>query len=137
MLKLYENIKKYRKAAGLTQEELAKKTGYTDRSSIAKVEKGAVDLSQSKIKQFAEALGVSAGQLMGWEGDPEDTADLVARVLLDPALLKLVEQYLSLPEGDQYVARITVASLAEKEKTTDARGVGHTVKKTISLLEIE
>ena len=137
MLKLYENIKKYRKEAGLTQEELAKRTGYTDRSSIAKVEKGAVDLSQSKIKQFAKALGVSAGQLMGWEQEPEDSADVVARVLLDPALLKMIEQYLSLPEGDQYVARITVASLAEKEKKTDAQSVSRIVKKTVSLLETE
>lgn len=74
MLKLYENIKRYRMAAKLSQAELAKRTGYTDRSSIAKIEKGLVDLSQSKIKQFAEALGVTQGDLMGWEsGDAENS----------------------------------------------------------------
>lgn len=72
MLKLYENIKKYRLQADMSQAELARRTGYTDRSSIAKVEKGLVDLSQSKIKQFAEALGVTSSQLLGWDGAEQE-----------------------------------------------------------------
>jgi transcriptional regulator with XRE-family HTH domain len=68
MLELYENIKKYRKEKHMTQDELAKKTGYTDRSSIAKIERGDVDLPQSKILLFAKALEVSAGDLMGDSG---------------------------------------------------------------------
>ncbi len=68
MLELYENIKKFRKKSEMTQDELAKLTGYTDRSSIAKIEKGEVDLPQSKIILFANALGVSAGTLMGNSG---------------------------------------------------------------------
>lgn len=65
MLELYENIRNIRIERGLSQEELAKKTGYTDRSSIAKIEKGNVDLPQSKIMLFAKALGVTPGSLMG------------------------------------------------------------------------
>ena len=65
MLELYENIRKYRKELGMSQAELAKRTGYTDRSSIAKIEKGDVDLPQSKIMVFAKALGVAPGELMG------------------------------------------------------------------------
>ena len=65
MLELYENIRKYRKRKKITQEKLATLTGYTDRSSIAKIEKGEVDLPQSKILLFANALGVDAGTLMG------------------------------------------------------------------------
>lgn len=68
---LYENIKKYRKQAGLTQEELAKKAGYTDRSSIAKIESGHVDLTQSKIRQFAEIFGVTPSALMGLDAEKE------------------------------------------------------------------
>ena len=52
----------------MTQDELAKKTGYTDRSSIAKIERGDVDLPQSKIILFAKALNISAGELMGNSG---------------------------------------------------------------------
>ena len=50
MLLLYKNIKKRRLEIGMSQEELAQKTGYTSRSSIAKIEKGEVDLQLSKIK---------------------------------------------------------------------------------------
>ena len=67
MLKLYENIKTLRKENGWSQDELAKKMGYTDRSSIAKIESGKVDLSQSKIMEFARVFGVEPGDLMGWE----------------------------------------------------------------------
>ena len=49
MLTLYKNIKKLREELGMSQDELAEKTGYTSRSSIAKIEKGLVDLQQSKI----------------------------------------------------------------------------------------
>lgn len=116
MLKLYENIKVCRKAAKLTQEELARRTGYTDRSSIARIEKGEIDLPQSKIKQFAEALGVTPGHLMGWDAEPEDLGGLAAEVLTDPDLLRLVQTYLSLPEPDRYALRLMGASLAEKNK---------------------
>lgn len=68
MLELYHNIKRIRKEKNLTQDELARLSGYTDRSSIAKIERGDVDLPQSKILQIARALGVSAGDLMGNTG---------------------------------------------------------------------
>lgn len=64
-MELYDNIKKLRKLRRMSQEELAKKTGYTDRSSIAKIESGEVDLAQSKIQLFASALGVTPNELMG------------------------------------------------------------------------
>ena len=51
-------IKNRRKELGITQEELAELTGYTNRSSITKIENGKVDLSQSKIIKFAEALKI-------------------------------------------------------------------------------
>lgn len=66
MLELYTNIKKYRKLKGMSQQELAEITGYGDRSSIAKIEKGEVDLSQSKILAFAKALEVTPAFLMGF-----------------------------------------------------------------------
>lgn len=60
-----ENIKQLREKHGMSQEELALKVGYKDRSSIAKVEAGLVDLTQSKIAAFAAALYVTPAQLMG------------------------------------------------------------------------
>ena len=65
MLDLYKNIKRLREEKGMSQDELAQRTGYTSRSSIAKIEKGEVDLQQSKIIAFAKALGTTPGKLMG------------------------------------------------------------------------
>ncbi|MCI8283964.1 MAG: helix-turn-helix domain-containing protein [Firmicutes bacterium] len=69
MIELYKNIRKLREEKGLSQDELAKLTGYTSRSSITKIEKGEVDLTRSKIIAFAQALGTTPGNLMGWDND--------------------------------------------------------------------
>lgn len=66
---MYERIKKLRIKLGISQDELAEKVGYTNRSSIGKVEAGAVDLSQSKILAFAKALNTTPQYLMGFEDD--------------------------------------------------------------------
>ena len=73
MEKLYENIKKFREALGLTQEELARTTGYSDRTSIAKIEAGKIDLSQSKLTLFAAALQTSPTVLLGWQEEEIQT----------------------------------------------------------------
>lgn len=65
MLDLYRNIKMLREEKGMSQDELAKLCGYTSRSSIAKIEKGEVDIQNSKILLFANALGTTPGKLMG------------------------------------------------------------------------
>ena len=67
---LYKNIKLRRKELKLSQDELAKLTGYTDRTSISKIESGKVDLPQSKIHIFAKALHTTEGELMGTTADP-------------------------------------------------------------------
>ena len=60
-------IRNRRKELKITQDELAKLTGYSDRSSIAKIEKGIVDLSQSKIIDFSKALNVTPTQIINAE----------------------------------------------------------------------
>lgn len=76
-----ERIKSKREALGLSQEELAQKVGYTDRTSIAKVEAGKVDLPESKILAFADALGVTPAYLCGWdEAKAETELDLQRRL---------------------------------------------------------
>ena len=72
MSNLYQNIKKYRLAKGLTQDQLAKILGYTNRSSIAKIEIGRSDLTPSKVEAFAKALDVTPGMLMGWDESDSD-----------------------------------------------------------------
>lgn len=58
------NIRRARELKGLTQDELAKRMGYKSRSTIARIENGDNDVSQSKLKKFAEILNVSIDFLL-------------------------------------------------------------------------
>lgn len=73
---LYERIKQRREELELTQDQLAALMGYKDRSMISKIEAGTVDLTLTKVKQFAKILNVSAPWLLGWSDPPsEDIRD--------------------------------------------------------------
>lgn len=67
MLELYHNIKRLRIESGWSQDELAAKAGYKNRSMISRIEKGEVDIPLSKIHIFAKIFGVGASELMGWD----------------------------------------------------------------------
>ena len=107
MLVLYKRIKEEREKMGLSQEELAKRIGYTNKSSIAKVEAGQVDLPQSKIMAFANALHVTPAYLMGWE-DTQKEASPVRGEDLSPSDKKLME---ILPKLSEDQKKIGVALL--------------------------
>lgn len=51
-------VKARREELGLSQDELAKKCGYTSRSTINKIEKNINDVNQTKLKVLADALEV-------------------------------------------------------------------------------
>lgn len=67
------NISRIRRELGLTQEDLAKLMGYKSKSTINKIELGINDIPQSKIVQFAQVLGTTPAELMGWK--EEDKSD--------------------------------------------------------------
>lgn len=73
---LYDRIRTRREQLNMSQEELAKRLGYKSRSTIAKIESGENDITQSKIVAFAKALGVKPGYLMGWEDAPAPSPSL-------------------------------------------------------------
>lgn len=74
-----DRIRKLREERGLSQETLAAMVGYTNRSSIAKVEKGKVDLSETKLAAFAKALNVTPAFLLGVdESSPSITDSFVS-----------------------------------------------------------
>ena len=78
MLPLYKNIKSKRTELKMSQDTLAELTGYKDRSSIAKIEKGEVDLAEAKIREIAKALKVSPRELMGWDEPDEEPLTIAA-----------------------------------------------------------
>lgn len=67
LIEIGNRIKQLRTEKDMSQDELAKKSGYGSRSTINKIELGINDVPQSKIKAIAEALGVSVGTLLCWD----------------------------------------------------------------------
>ena len=92
-----ERIRARRLQLRITQEELALKTGYTDRSTINKIEKSSRGLSQDKITIFARALNTSEAYLLGLVDDPgwrmrsKEEVDFAATIKDDERVL--IERY--------------------------------------------
>lgn len=111
-MKVYENIRKRRQELEMTQGELAEKLGYADKSAIAKIEKGVVDLTQPKIMAFAKALKTSPMSLMGWEdisnlseADNDDVTKKVTRylsLLNAQGVDKVIEYIKDLADNEKY-----------------------------------
>lgn len=62
-------IKRRRKELGLSQSELASRLGYKDHSTLAKVETGVNDITIDTLFKYAEALGLSATDLLRYSLD--------------------------------------------------------------------
>ena len=60
-----EIIRTLRQKQDMSQEALAQRLGYRDRSSIAKIESGKVDLNQSRLERLSEIFQVSVSYLLG------------------------------------------------------------------------
>lgn len=83
-----DNVKRLREAKGLSQDELAKMSGYTSRSTISCIESGKRDCTQKQILALANALGVTPGELLE---SNENSAPLDKR----KALIQKIERLLS------------------------------------------
>lgn len=82
---LYDNIRKFRKAAGLTQKKFASRMGYTSHSAVSRIEKGLVDLPYSQVLLAAEVLGVDPIILMGL--DPTNIVAKTIKKMADDVVL--------------------------------------------------
>lgn len=75
---LGEKIKIARENAGLTQEELGKKCG-TTKQTIFKYETGVVtNIPLDRLEMIADAVGISAARLLGWEKEQPTVSDGLA-----------------------------------------------------------
>ena len=61
-----ERIKQKRIEYGLSQQELAKKAGYSDKTAISKIEHSGNNVTLKQIKRIANALNVDPSEFMGW-----------------------------------------------------------------------
>ena len=75
MLELYKNIKSRRIELEMSQQELSSLVGYSGKSMISKIERGEVDLSQTMIQKFADALRTTPGELMGYEEEKSEVPE--------------------------------------------------------------
>ena len=78
--KMGQRIRDLRIKKGLTQDELAQKMGYTSRSTIDKIEKGLVDLPQSKLTKLTSILDTTHFYLLGWTESPEECRNEISIV---------------------------------------------------------
>ena len=124
MLRVGEKIKKRREELGLTQDELAEITGYKDRSSINKIEKGGNKLPQSKIVAFSKALKTTPSYLMGWEDADKEFKPTVKEI-------QGIHKYRSLDEHGKSV----VEYILEEEYTRceAAKATETAAEKTIKI----
>jgi len=115
MLKLYENIKALRKLNHWTQEDLAKLMGYNDRSMIAKIEAGKVDITQGKIIQFAKVFGVDPGDLMGLDGIKDQLVNSYVQSSKNQELIELYNN--ATPEIQDIVDRLLKSAQLHPESS--------------------
>ena len=108
-----ENIKARRIELEISQRQLAEMMGYSNHSTIARIEAGSVDIPQSKIVQFANVLKTTPTALMGWlKTDPTEQAIFEARLLKDEETMNMVKQYLTLDEKNKRAIRQMVETLS-------------------------
>ena len=98
-----QRIKQLRRQKNMTQTELAEAVGYSAVSTVCHIEKGDHDLTQSKIKKFAEVLGVSPTWLITGEDTSADR------------LNQITEYFISMDESKQLVLLQIAKNFAEGE----------------------
>ena len=112
-----ETIKERRIAMNLSQRDLAERMGYSNHSTIARIEAGKVDLPQSKIIQFAEVLQTSISFLMGLDQkinrDPAEMAEKHFEMITDEDLSEIFEDFKTLDKKKRKIVKDLVKSLAE------------------------
>lgn len=110
-------IKERRKELRWSQRDLSDKMGYSNHSTITRIEGGKVDIPQSRIVQFASVLGVSVSYLMGWDEEikknPVEMAEKHVEMIMDEDLVEVYEYFKSLDTKKRKIVKDLVRSLAE------------------------
>ncbi len=85
-----DRIRERREALRLSQLDLSQRLGYTDRSTIAKLESGVNHVNTKKLPALARALETTVSYLMGetddyydYDTDPEDRRIRIPREIYD------------------------------------------------------
>lgn len=107
---MYDRIKARRQDLGMTQAELAEKIGYKSKTTITRIERGEIDLPQSKIVSFARALDTTVNYLLG---------DIVPKGLFKPNF-QTVPIIGTIACGEPILAQENLEGLATKSDHIEA-----------------
>jgi transcriptional regulator with XRE-family HTH domain len=118
-----DRIKMRREELDMSQSELARRVGYTSRSTITKIERDGNGISQDKIVAIAKALKTTPSYLMGWTDDglfinENGEAQLVST--LEPIEEEIVEKVKLLRPDFQRMASSMLDSLLEMQENAEA-----------------
>ena len=115
-----ERIKQVRESKNMSQQELAKRMGYKDRSSISKIEKNKDDdIMLDTVQKIADVLDCSPLYLMGWESDEyeEHIKKAAERLERYAEFIKLYEQ---LNDSNRELVDNMLLALSSKQSTLPA-----------------
>ncbi len=95
-------IKLLRESEGMSQEELAKKSGFAGRAAISALEKGKTNISVERLQDLALALHTTPGKLMDVlvEIDMNESSITDGLTAESIAKLKSYAEYLKSTQGD-------------------------------------
>lgn len=117
MLALNENIRRLRRAAGLSQEELAGRLGVS-RQSVSLWEQGETNPTVENIYAMTEVLGVSFDELMAEPAEPKPTPD--GEAVTARSYDELMREAAAPPPATAPTASFTNTSAAPPETDTPA-----------------
>ena len=101
LLRFGSYIRLLREAEGLSQEELAKKSGFAGRAAISAIEKGKNNISIDKLPDLARALHTTPGKLMDAVIEFHDTSSITDGLNAENiARLKSYADYLRASQED-------------------------------------
>lgn len=133
-----QRIKGLIQKSGKTYQELEQLTG-VKKSSLQRYASGVTTkIPMEVIEKLETTFGVSRGYIMGWSEKPADDLQamgaLAAEVIMDPDAMAMAREYMAmsredraavrdfmaLSDADRYAVRLVMASMASKQKKTDA-----------------
>lgn len=126
-----DRIREIRVSLEISQTELAKRAGYSDKTRISKIENSGNEISMKQVKRIAKALNVDSAFLMGWR-QPEDTdrakdirsAYLTNTFKLSDDEVELIEAYRLLDEtGKEYTRNFVLANVKKRQGSDLSKAV--------------
>ena len=112
-----DRIKEKRTELNMSQTELAKKAGWSDKTSISKIESAGNEISLKKLTRISEALNVSVAYLMGWESDNNIELEIATneenRLKRYAKYFGTFDKFTNLPDNKKEIIQNLIESLGE------------------------